>query len=104
MLSDYRATLDVVNDTAVLTVAGELDMATSDGFGVDLDKALDAHTVLMVDMSGVVFMDSTGLRVLLKASTRARGAGGRISVRGRKRLVERVFKISGVDDLFSEPT
>src|SRR3954469_8509133 len=65
----------------LVEVFGELDLATAP----KLCSALDAariHRVkrLVIDLTGVDFCDSTGLRALLGASTELRFGGGRLAV------------------------
>jgi anti-anti-sigma factor len=78
-----RATFEVASDRArgMVTVRGDLDLAHSG----DLRLAIGAveenrPAVLVVDLREVVHIDSTGLRVILDASTRAHAAGRRLVV------------------------
>jgi anti-sigma B factor antagonist len=77
-------------DTAVVEVVGELDLAAEAAFARSTE-ALSAPTVVL-DLSGVTFMDSTGLRLVLEMDARVRDAGGRcVVVRGSgsvHRLIE----------------
>src|SRR5215210_2677850 len=65
----------------LLEVFGELDLATAPRLCALLDAAR-IHRVrrVVVDLTGVDFCDSTGLRALLGASTEMRVAGGRLAV------------------------
>ncbi len=65
----------------LLEVFGELDLATAPKLCSALDGAR-AHRVkrLVIDLTGVDFCDSTGLRALLGASTELRVSGGRLAV------------------------
>ncbi|MBF6336461.1 STAS domain-containing protein [Nocardia abscessus] len=63
-------------DTVVVTVHGEIDMASAPHLQSALDEALrDAPAAVVVDMSNVGFLGSAGLSVLLAASE-ATGSGG----------------------------
>ena len=76
-----------LGERAVVSVGGEIDLETASQLG---DHALDAvrevspHVVL--DLTGVTFMDSTGLKVLLTIQRRADLAGGSFAVVGASRL------------------
>jgi anti-anti-sigma factor len=84
--------------------------ATADGW--TLSGEIDAHTapllaaamaglpagVVKVDMAGVSFMDSSGLRVLMDATTRARESGGDLVVASPSPTVARLVEISGLGD------
>src|SRR3954468_6115153 len=81
----------------LLEVFGELDLATAPRLCAALDAAR-IHRVrrVVVDLTGVDFCDSTGLRALIGASTELRVGGGRLAVSclvGSP--VERLFDIVG---------
>jgi anti-sigma B factor antagonist len=65
----------------LLEVFGELDLATAPKLCAALDVAR-VHRVkrVVVDLTGVDFCDSTGLRALIGASTELRVSGGRLAV------------------------
>jgi anti-sigma B factor antagonist len=87
---------------SVLTVAGELDLRTSPELEERLARAFDAGAELVIlDLRGVEFMDSTGLRVLLTAHQRAHESGRRFAlVRGADQ-VERVLTLTGVREMLT---
>lgn len=65
----------------VVSVAGQLDMATAERVEAALRVAeADAPPVLTLDYSTLEFVDSTGLQILLDADHRARLAGRRLRV------------------------
>ncbi len=89
-----------------LLVMGDLDVAG----GARLDRALldidDAGRVVHLDLSGVTFVDSTGLRSLLAASRRAQVDGRRLRLVNPSQVVRRLLDITATADLFevlSEP-
>jgi len=65
----------------VLEAFGELDLATAPRLCVLVDAAR-THRVkrLMIDLTGVDFCDSTGLRALMGASAEMRVSGGRLAI------------------------
>ena len=63
----------------VLTVTGEIDMATAPRFRQRLLAVISGGAQnVVIDLSGVDFIDSTGLGVLMGAAKRVRTAGGDI--------------------------
>jgi anti-anti-sigma factor len=86
---------------AVVRLAGEVDLSQSESFGRELAKAEEnAPHVLVVDLRGVSFMDSTGLRLLLGALRRAEPVGRRlVIVRGQEQVRE-LFRVAGLDTVF----
>jgi anti-sigma B factor antagonist len=89
------------NEHGVSRVAasGELDLATSE----QLEEALkrqeqEEPQTLVLDLRGLTFMDSTGLRVVLAADARARDRGGRLVIVRATEEVDRVFRLTRMDD------
>ncbi len=53
----------------------------------------------MLDLSGLTFMDSNGVRLLIQAHARSRAETGRLTLRRGPAVVQRVMELSGVDVL-----
>ena len=83
----------------ILCVSGEIDMATAP----QLAAALDACDVLevRVDLSGVTFIDSSGIAALLRAHRSQLATGHRLFVKGAHGPVSRVLEITGADSVLS---
>ena len=81
-----------------VTVRGEVDLATAPQLRDQLtDRLADApaHT-LHLDLSGVSFMDSSGLLVLLGTQRRARLLGGDLVLTRTSPSMDRLFDLAGV--------
>jgi anti-anti-sigma factor len=90
----------VTGDVAAILLTGELDVAGSALLEQEMERVAVDHAprTLVLDLSGLDFMDSTGLRLVVLADTRAREAGRRFAlVRGRPE-VHRVFEITRMDE------
>ncbi|MDQ0584297.1 STAS domain-containing protein [Streptomyces rishiriensis] len=86
----------------LLTVTGVLDHHTADRLTDALRPVLraEAPTVLL-DLSGVSFLDSTGLTRLLIASRAAGSAGGRLLLVTPSPPVRHMLEITGIDQVIS---
>jgi anti-sigma B factor antagonist len=93
--SDVR--VEVSGETATLAISGDVDIATAPSLREQLQR-LDARNVV-VDLSGVTFIDSTGLGVLVTALKRAREAGGQLTLRSPTRSTRKVLDITGLSQL-----
>ncbi|GAA3085856.1 STAS domain-containing protein [Streptomyces roseofulvus] len=83
--------------TAVLTVSGELDMETADRLREVLAEQFgQGRRRVVLDLSALDFMDSSGLNVLIQAVIRAREAGGDLYLAGPTPAVRRILEITGV--------
>lgn len=88
--------------THVIGAAGELDAASAPALGRRLDAAIDAgHEDLLLDLTGLGFLDSTGLGVLLGAKRRLARAGGRLQIACAVPAVLRVFQTTRLDREFT---
>jgi anti-anti-sigma factor len=88
-------------DTHVLVLCGELDMASARAVEAELTSIEAAAPLarLVIDLRGVTFIDSSGLRLVLEASRRAEAAAHRLALLRPPDRVLRVFQISGIDTL-----
>jgi anti-sigma B factor antagonist len=86
--------------TLRLSLQGELDMATRAQVESALIAAEDSGaTVVELDLSGLTFMDSSGVHVALEARSRAREKGYTLVVLEGTEMVQKVFKLTGTDHL-----
>jgi anti-sigma B factor antagonist len=84
-----------IDPAGVVWLSGEVDMARSEALGRGLDVAIDGQGPLVVDLSGVTFMDSSGLRVLLVTSAFLGKRG--LVLRRPRRNVTRLLQIVDID-------
>jgi anti-sigma B factor antagonist len=93
-----QVTTESAGPATVVTAAGELDLHTAPELDTALKAATDAQApVLVVDLVGIDFMDSTGLSVIIAAVAAARAYGGEVRVATAAEKVTKVFTLTGVD-------
>ncbi|MFB7512023.1 STAS domain-containing protein [Streptomyces sp. NPDC056144] len=101
-MSEREPNLDVAVEirdgrTAVLTVAGELDMETADLLHELLTEQVGkGRRRLVLDLSALSFMDSSGLNVLIQAVNKARESDGDLYLAAPTPAVRRILEITGV--------
>jgi anti-sigma B factor antagonist len=67
------------NHASLATLAGELDMAATPALERELQALLDADVeAVVLDLSKLEFIDSTGLHCLIRATSRSRASGNRL--------------------------
>jgi anti-anti-sigma factor len=87
-----------VSDGHLVEVSGEIDLATAPQLAEVLGQF--ANGTLRVDLSAVTFLDSSGLRTLLRAHRDAQRAGRRMIICGHLHpLVQQTIEITGLDDV-----
>jgi anti-anti-sigma factor len=101
-------------DLAVLALEGELDLASAPLFQSELDNPeLGSCSKLVLDLRKLHFIDSTGLRIVFSARTRAQERGQLFAVTRGSEQVERLLTITRMgehlqlvdepDDLLEQP-
>jgi anti-sigma B factor antagonist len=86
----------------VLVVRGELDFATAGRLRAELlDVTRDGNGPVAVDLSGVGFIDSTGVSLLVQSKRRLGDAGRDLVLRAPSERVRRVLDISGLAHEFA---
>jgi anti-sigma B factor antagonist len=87
-----------VGDVRLLEAFGELDLATAPKLCALLDAArVQRVKRVVIDLTGVDFCDSTGLRALMGASTELRVGGGRLAIAVLPdSAVARLFELTGI--------
>ena len=96
---DFAVHSREVGPATVIAVSGELDIHTAPDLTEVLSPALAAGRPVVVDLTDVTFMDSSGLSVFVTALTRAREAGTSLGLVIAEPRVMRVFSITGIDTL-----
>ena len=93
-MSELGSQLEVTPTATGWKVSGEIDAHTAPLLGTALADLPDGNAIL--DVAGVSFMDSSGLRVLIDAATRAREAGGDLILANPTPGISRLIEISGL--------
>jgi anti-sigma B factor antagonist len=88
-------------DTVVLAVRGEIDTLTAPAFTEATEELLTTPgAVLVMDLTEVRFLASSGLAVLISAAHRAEERGVRLRLVAANRAVRRPLEITGTAVLF----
>ncbi|HVF20055.1 MAG TPA: anti-sigma factor antagonist [Mycobacteriales bacterium] len=81
----------------VVTLGGEIDIATTTQFQGLMERALSMGAArVVVDLAGVSFLDGRGLDVLLRAAEQLRGQGSRLELRAVPPQVYWLFEVTGL--------
>ena len=89
------------NEIRVLSLVGRMDATTADVFGEACQRLLDENIKkITVDFSGVEYISSAGLRVILTMVKASRAQKGTLAFCALQPMVAEVFKISGFSSMF----
>lgn len=98
---DLSVRTSIVEGVTVVAVAGEVDVSSAPTVQEQLDPLLGrAPYTVVVDMSEVSFLDSTGLGALVAALKHAEENGGGLPLAGVQDRVLKLFRITGLDSVF----
>ena len=88
------------NGEVTVLATGDIDLLSKDAFNESLDRALEAADhKLVIDLSGVDFLDSTALNSLVRVHSTMRD-GCELALRGAKANARRVLEVSGLAPFF----
>src|SRR5213594_3869570 len=85
----------------VLPLKGEIDLHVSPSVAASLNAMIEKKPRrLVVDLSGVTYIDSAGLAALIEAMQKVEGYGGKFLLAGLQETVRSIFEISRLDQVF----
>ena len=90
-------------DHTIVTLAGEIDLYTAPRLQSELSATMRAAdpALVVVDMSGVEFCDSTGMNVLLAAHRAATERGGSLTLAAPRPSVRKILEVTGLQSVFT---
>jgi anti-anti-sigma factor len=96
---DFSISAADLDGRAHLTLRGELDLATAPELEQLVNERIDASQEVVVDLRGLEFMDSSGIRVLVAAHARAGRIGTRVFVVRPEpgSAVAKIVEVAGLD-------
>jgi anti-anti-sigma factor len=100
-VNDWELVFDRTDDDSgpLLIVRGEIDVAVAKLLSKELESLADAASAsdgrAVVDLAGVGFIDSSGVRELLKTQRRLQSDGGELVLRAPSAPCRRVLEVSG---------
>jgi anti-sigma B factor antagonist len=98
---DIKVTTREAGDRTVIDVEGEVDVFTAPKLRETIIACIsEGKDKLIVNLSGVDFMDSTGLGVLVGGLKRVKERNGELAIAGAQGTVLRVLNVTGLNAVF----
>lgn len=89
------------DDLTLVALAGELDIYTVAGFRNAIEEVDPPNARVVVDLSDVSLLDSSGLGALVSLLNQSRAGDGRLGLVCPHRRLRRVFEITGLRRAFT---
>ena len=90
----------IENGNAVFALIGRLDTTTAPGLENELKASLDGVNELTLDLKGLEYISSAGLRVLLGAQ-KIMNKQGRMKVTNVNETIAEIFEVTGFSDILT---
>jgi anti-sigma B factor antagonist len=101
MEQDFRIEERLDQGVPVITVVGEIDVATAPQLSEILHRVIaQGQSTVVLDMLAVTFLDSTALGVLVGGLKRCREAGGELHIVVADARIRKIFEITGLNKVF----
>lgn len=99
MEDNFATEVNATDDATVIFVRGEIDIATAGRLRDAIEPHMGPAQTIVLDLSGVEFMDSSALHVLIQARTTLTADRGSLILRNPSRAAHRVLTVGGANDL-----
>jgi anti-sigma B factor antagonist len=97
-----EVTTRTINDATILSPQGEIDLSRAPSLREQLNLAQSKRPRrLIVDLSAVPYMDSSGVATLVEAMQHARRQGGKLILSAMQDRVRSIFEIARLDMVFT---
>ena len=96
------ALVEVTGEIVRIVLAGDIDFSAQENLSNAIEQALgvDPAKEIYVDMTKVIFIDSSVIRALLKLQEKANGKGKSLSIWNCNDHIREIFVIGGFDQMF----
>jgi anti-sigma B factor antagonist len=90
------------NDDTRLTIRGSLDINSAPALAEEIDRIIATRPLMViVDLSSLDLIDSSGVAALVKLYKGVRGGGGAITIAGARDQPLAIFKLLRMDKVFN---
>ena len=92
----FSASHAMRDQTRLITLAGDLDLATAPSLRSEFDYAVEqAPRAVVLDLSGLTFMDCAALRAVINFADRAKACGWELRIERPAASVAKIFALTG---------
>jgi len=100
--TEFHVTYRATGGEFVVSVFGEVDIATTPKLLEAMRAALDSGETIILDLAAMTFIDSQGLKLLVEAHARAqKGRLQRVVIRSPRPQARKVLEVTGLAELLT---
>jgi anti-anti-sigma factor len=88
-------------ETSVVLLGGDIDVVNASAIGDDLCNAIHRRGSIVVDLSAVTFLDSSGIGMMIRVHNYAETWRQSVTWRGARSEQQRILAITGVDQVLN---
>lgn len=99
MQKPFEIDVEERESSALVRLSGEIDLAAVEAIETELLPLEDRFQTIVLDLRGVTFLDSTGLRAIVSADARARNNGFELKIIRGPEQVQKILYLSGLDKI-----
>jgi anti-anti-sigma factor len=94
----FDVAVEHLDGTVLVCPIGELDLATAPELERVLEGLASGPSTIVMDLSGLTFVDCAGLRPVREALRREQSLGRQVRISNARPAVRRVLEVTGLDD------
>jgi anti-anti-sigma factor len=95
-MDNFSITSGLNQDVIVATISGRVDSVTAATLDKELEKIMRGNKKVVLDLNGVVYLSSAGVRAIIKMLRNEQKSGGNVKLASMPRVVEDVLEIAGM--------
>lgn len=92
-------TKTITGNRLEIALSGKINALTAPEFEKEAAKLLDGIAFLSIDMSGVEYISSAGIRTLLFLERSMEAVSGELVIRRVPEIIQKIFEVTGLPDL-----
>ena len=100
-MEDISISIEEKNGWSVLFLQGRLDRVNAEDVGSKAEETMATAAKMAADLSGLEYISSAGLRVLLSAQKMLNASGGAMKIVGANDIVKEIFEVTGFSDILT---
>lgn len=100
-MRSYAIKTEIKDNINIIYLSGDIDLSNSPILRKKIAESINHESNILIDLSDVTYMDSSGLATLVEAMQKITKNNGKFKISGLKGEVKNIFEIARLNDVFS---